>query len=167
VDAFAAALNVTVLRVADAGLNVAVTPNGTPVAERATVPLNPFCGTTVIVLAPLAPGRTLRLAGDAVIAKLGGPATVKLMAAVLRRLPDVPVIVTVEVPSTAEVLAVSVSVPALVMLAALKDAITPVGRPDAARVTAPLKAFCGVMVTVLAPVDPRKTVTFAGVAEIV
>jgi len=156
VAAFAAALNVAVLLRADeVGLNVAVTPEGKPVAERVTALLNPFVGTTKIVLAPLAPGRTLRLVGDAVSAKLGGAATVKLRAVVLRRLPDVPAIVRMEVPSAAEVLAVRVSVPGLAVLAVLKEAVTPVGRPDAARATVPVKPFCGAMVMVLAPVAPR------------
>jgi hypothetical protein len=66
--ALVAALNVSVLvRVVDAGLNVAVTPAGSPVRERVTVPLNPFCGTTVMVLAPLPPWGTSSLAGDVVI----------------------------------------------------------------------------------------------------
>lgn len=134
---------------------VAVTPVGRPDAANATVPLNPFVGTTVIVLAPLAPGRTLRLVGDAVRVKLGGTATVKLRVVVLCRLPDVPVMVTVEVPSTAEVVAVRVSVPGLAAVAVVKDAVTPVGRPVAARVTVPVKPLCGAMVMLLAPVAPR------------
>jgi hypothetical protein len=36
------------------GLNAAVTPLGKPVAERLTLPLNPFSGVTVMVLVPLA-----------------------------------------------------------------------------------------------------------------
>jgi hypothetical protein len=41
--------------VVDAGLKLAVTPAGKPLAASATVPLNPFCGATVMVLLPLAP----------------------------------------------------------------------------------------------------------------
>jgi hypothetical protein len=37
-----------------AGLNEAVTPAGRPLADRATEPVKPFAGTTVIVLPPLA-----------------------------------------------------------------------------------------------------------------
>ena len=134
---------------------VAVTPVGRPDAANATVPLKPFVGTTVMVLAPLAPGRTLRLVGDAVSAKLGGAATLKLSGVVLCRPPDVPVIVTVEVPKMAEVLAVRVSVRGLAVLAVLKEAVTPVGNPDAARAMVPVKPFCGAMVMVLVPVAPR------------
>jgi len=82
-----------------------------------------------------------------VSAKLGGAATVKLRVAVLLRLPDVPVMVTVAVPSVAEAPAVSVSVPAL-----LNDAVTPAGKPDAARATLPLKPFRGAMAMVAAAV---------------
>jgi hypothetical protein len=152
--ALATALNVPVLLRAPAELNVAVTPDGKPVAEKATVLLNPFRGTTVIPIAPLAPGRTLRLVGDAVSAKVGGAATVKLTVTVLLRLPEVPVMVTVAVPNVAEALAVRVSVPGLAGVAALKDAVTPAGKPDAVRATVPLKPFSGVTVMVPAPVAP-------------
>ena len=86
--------------------------------------------------------------------KLGGAATVKLMVAVLCKLPEVPVMVTVAVPKESEPLAVRVSVPGVVVVAALNDAATPVGKPDAARVTVPLKPFSGAMVMVLTPVAP-------------
>jgi hypothetical protein len=52
----AAAFNVSVvLRVAAAGLKVAVTPVGRPLTEKVTVPLKPVCGATVMVLAALPP----------------------------------------------------------------------------------------------------------------
>ena len=46
------------------GLNVAVTPLGTPDAESATLPVKPFCGVTVMVFVPLAPPVTVRLLGN-------------------------------------------------------------------------------------------------------
>jgi hypothetical protein len=50
------AVKVTLLvPVVDAGLKLAVTPVGRPLAASATVPLNPFEGATVIVLLPVAP----------------------------------------------------------------------------------------------------------------
>ena len=59
------AINVSVVAcVVATGLNAAVTPVGRPVAEKVTVPLNPACGATVIVLVPLPPSETARLAGD-------------------------------------------------------------------------------------------------------
>ena len=55
------------------------------------------------------------------------------------KLPDVPVIVTVAVPVAAVLLAVSVNALALAVLAGLKDAVTPLGRPEADKLTLPLK----------------------------
>jgi len=60
--------------------------------------------------------------------------------------------VTVELPVAAVLLAVNVSV--LVVPVAgfgLNDAVTPVGRPDAARFTAPVNPFSRLTVTVLGP----------------
>jgi hypothetical protein len=49
------AVNVSALLVVVlAGLNEAVTPVGKPLADSATEPVNPFAGTTVMVLFPLA-----------------------------------------------------------------------------------------------------------------
>ena len=65
--------------------------------------------------------------------------TVTAMAAVAVKVPEVPVIVTVTGPALgAELLAASVStwVPAIVP--ALNAAVTPLGRPEAERVTAPV-----------------------------
>jgi hypothetical protein len=64
------------------------------------------------------------------------------------KLPDVPVIVTVDVPTTAEL---DAAVPAT--LPALNAAVTPLGRPDAARLTLPLKPFCALPVIVPAPLQ--------------
>ena len=77
-----------------------------------------------------------------------GAVTVRATVAVLVKPPDEPVTVTVAVPVVAVVLAVSVNVLALVVLLGLKVAVTPVGRPDAAKLTVPLNPFCGVTVTV-------------------
>jgi hypothetical protein len=62
--------------------------------------------------------------------------------------------VTVAVPKVAEAPAVRVSVPGAVVVALTNDAVTPVGKPDAVRATAPLKPFCGAMVMVLTPLAP-------------
>jgi len=66
------------------------------------------------------------------------------------RLPDVPVIVTVAVPVAAVAPAVKVSVLVVAGLG-LNAAVTPLGKPDAEKVTLPLKPFAGVMVIVLVP----------------
>ena len=78
-------------------------------------------------------------------------------------MPDVPVIVTVEVPATAVLLAVNVSVLVLVAGFGLNDGVTPAGRPDAVRFTLPVNPFVGVTVIVLVPLAP--CVTVAGEAE--
>ena len=41
--------------VAEAGLNVAVTPLGKPDADKLTIPVKPFWGPTVMLLEPLDP----------------------------------------------------------------------------------------------------------------
>lgn len=74
-----------------------------------------------------------------------------------------PVIVTVAVPVAALLLAVRVSVLVVVAEAGLNEAVTPLGRPDADKLTLPLNPFCGVIVTVLVPVAP--CVTLAGDAD--
>ncbi len=61
--------------------------------------------------------------------------------AVFVKLPDVPVMVTVTVPVVAVSLAVRVNVLVLVVLLGLNDAVTPLGRPDADKLTVPLKPF--------------------------
>src|ERR1700733_2478613 len=100
----------------------------------------------------------LKLAGDAAIVNAGGPVTFSDSCAVLARLPEVPVIVIVDVDETAELLAVSVSVLAVVAVAGLNDAVTPAGSPDAARFTERLKSFCALIVIVLVPLVPARIV---------
>ena len=80
--------------------------------------------------------------------------TVRETVVVWLRLPEVPVIVTVDVPVTAVALAVSVRELVVVAEAGLKDAVTPLGKPDADKLTLPLKPFWGATVMVLEPVDP-------------
>jgi len=81
------------------------------------------------------------------------------------KVPEVPVMVTEAVPIAAVLLAVKVKVPALVAGFGLNDAVTPLGRPAAAKLTLPLKPFCGVTVMVLVAVTPCTIVTLLGDAE--
>jgi hypothetical protein len=81
------------------------------------------------------------------------------------KLPEVPVTVTVTVAGVAVLLAVSVNVLVLVVLVGLKEAVTPLGRPDADKVTLPLKPFCGVTVIMLVPLAPCKMLRLPGEAE--
>jgi len=69
------------------------------------------------------------------------------------------VIVIVELPVAAVLLAVSVSV----VLA--KDAVTPLGIPEAASATLPVNPFRFVTVTLLVPLAPCAIVRLLGVAE--
>jgi hypothetical protein len=64
------------------------------------------------------------------------------------------VTVTVAAPVVAVLLAVSVKVLVPVVLAGLKLAVTPLGRPEAERLTELLKPFTGVTVIVLVPLPP-------------
>ena len=89
------------------------------------------------------------------------------MVVVLVKLPEAPVTVKVTVPVVAVLLAVSVSVLVLVVLPGLNKAVTPVGKPDADKVTLLLKPFTGFTVTVVVPVAPCVTVMLFGDAEIV
>jgi len=59
---------------------------------------------------------------------------------------------------TADVLVVAV-------LLGLNDAVTPLGRPDADKLTLPLKPFCGVTVMLLVPFVPWITLRLLGEAE--
>src|ERR1039458_8740282 len=73
--------------------------------------------------------------------------------------------VTVTAPVAAVALAVSVSVLVEVVGFGLNAAVTPLGKPDAERVTLPLKPFTGVMVIVLVPLLPCVMVTLFGEGE--
>ena len=63
-------------------------------------------------------------------------------------------IVTVDVPVAAVALAVRVRELVVVAEAGLKDAVTPLGKPDADKLTLPLKPFRGATVMVLEPLEP-------------
>ena len=71
------------------------------------------------------------------------------------KLPDVPVMVTVTLfPVVAVLLALSVRVLELVAGFGLNDAVSPLGKPDADKVTPLLKPFRGVTVIVVVPLLP-------------
>src|SRR5207249_2503099 len=139
------AVSVSVLVVAvGLGLKAAVTALGSVEGDRVTLPVKPFCGETVIVLAPLLLCVTVRHVGVAVRGVLGGAAAVGLMGVVVGvRVPEAPVMVTVTVPVVAVALAVSVTVLDTVAGLGLKAAVTPVGRPEADSWTLPVKPFSG------------------------
>jgi hypothetical protein len=70
------------------------------------------------------------------------------------RLPLVPVMVTVEEPVAAELLAASVNTLDPVVGLLPNEAVTPLGRPLAASVTLPLNPLAGFTVIVLVPEAP-------------
>jgi hypothetical protein len=82
-------------------------------------------------------------------------------------LPDVPVMVKVAVPRVAAAPALRVKVLVLLVGLGLKLAVTPLGNPDAARVTFPLKLLDGLMVIVLVPLVPCTTLKVLGDADMV
>ena len=78
---------------------------------------------------------------------------------------DVPVMVTVAGPVVAVLLAVRVRVLVPVVLAGLNSAVTPLGKPVAARVTLPVKPPEGFTVIVLGILLPCTTVSVLGAAD--
>ena len=80
------------------------------------------------------------------------------------RLPELPVIVTLAVPTGAVLLAESVSVLVPFVLVGLKTAVTPLGKPDADKLTLPEKPPWGVTVIVLVPLAPCMKVRLVGEA---
>ena len=77
-----------------------------------------------------------------------------MIVALLLRVPEEPVTVTVKVPVAAVPLADRVS--RLVVLAGFvpKTALTPLGKPDAVKFTLPLNPFTGLIVMVVKPDAP-------------
>jgi hypothetical protein len=73
--------------------------------------------------------------------------------------------VTLLVPTAAVPLAVNVNVLVFAVLVGLKDAVTPLGNPEADKLTLPLKPFCGVTVIVLVPLAASKTLRLLGDAD--
>lgn len=126
---------------------LAVTPAGRPFAARATVPLNPPSDVTVIVLVALLAWATVSVAGAATSVKLGGTLTVRAIMVELVKIPAVPVIVTgTAPPAEAAALALRVRVVEAVAGFVENDAVTPLGKPVAARFTPPIKPFAPVIV---------------------
>ena len=114
---------------------------------------------------PLAPCVMVKLVGDAETVKFGGGFTVNEIVVVLVKLADVPVMVIVNVPVAAELVAETVNGLVLAVLVGLKVAVTPLGRPDADKLTLLLKPFCGVTVMVIEPLAPCTMVKLFGEAE--
>ena len=146
------------------GLKAADTPLCKPETENVTPLLKPFEGVITTVIVPFVPRPRLMLVGDAESAKFGAAVTVRETVVEAVKLAQVPVIVTVTVPVAAVALAVKARL--LTPVApGLKDAVTPFGRPEAERLTAPLNPLNGLTVMVLAPWFPCAMVSAFGDAE--
>jgi len=147
--------------------NVAVTPLGRPEAARVTLPVNPPTSVTLIVSVALLPFFTDRLAADGTSAKPAVGLTVSAMVVVWVKEPLVAVTVTVTAPAVAVLDAASVStllVPDVVVVAGLKLAVTPLGKPLAVNETASAKPLRGVIVMALVRVVACPRLKLAGVA---
>jgi hypothetical protein len=83
---------------------------------------------------------------EAVNAKFGA-FTVRLMLAVDVSEPDVPVIVTALVPVAAVLPAAKFRMVSLVAGLGENVAVTPLGKPEIAKVTLPLNPYCGLTYT--------------------
>ena len=76
------------------------------------------------------------------------------IVAVFVKLPEVPVIVTGNVPTPAVLAAVRVRELVVAVVLGLNEAVTPAGRPEADKLTLPLKPNCGVTVMVFVLLVP-------------
>ena len=97
---------------------------------------------------------TERVEAEGAMVKLPAAVTVSAMVVDDVSEPEVPVMVTVEVPVVAVLLAVKVTTLVPVVGLVPKVAVTPVGRPEAVSVTLPLKLFRSVTVMVSVAVLP-------------
>src|SRR3977135_543272 len=92
-----------------------------------------------MVLAPVEPCVRLTVFCEAASAKFGVPITVRLIAVVLLKLPELPMTVTVTVPEATVLLAVRVGGLVVKALFGANEPVTPLGRPDADKLTLPEK----------------------------
>jgi hypothetical protein len=158
---------VVTLAASVAGVSVAVIPAGAPATDSTTSPAKPPVRAAVMVLVPFWPAVTLRAAGDALRLKAGVAAavTVSVTAVVTFATPlPLAVIVRGYAPGAALFATASTSVlvvePAAIEAGA-KVAVTPVGRPVAARVTASANPLMRVMVRPTFPAVPCVTLAVA------
>src|ERR1700722_11285340 len=136
--------------------NEAVTPLGRPDGASVTLPVKPPTSVTLIVLVPLLPcvidsdeGEDERVKPCVTLAL-----TVSAIDVVAVSEPEVPVIVTVDEPVVAVLLAVRVSTLLFVVGLVPNEAVTPLGKPAAARVTLPVKPPTSATLIVLVPLLP-------------
>ena len=128
----------------------ALTPLGRPVAARVTLPMKPPKSVTVIVSEALLLCVIANVDADGASEKPGGTLITTLSAifVVAVSVPDVPVMVTVELPVVAVLLAVRVNILLPVVGLAPKTADTPVGKPATVSATLPVNPPMSVTVIV-------------------
>jgi hypothetical protein len=133
-----------------------VTLLGKPETARVTLPVNPLTGVTSIESVAVEPATTVICDSADEIVKLPVEAfvTVREIVVISTSALEVPVMVTVDVPTVAVLLAVSVSTLVLVVGLVANAAVTPVGRPLAASVVLPMKQPTSPTVIVSAPLLP-------------
>jgi hypothetical protein len=122
----------------------AVTPLGIPEAVRVTGPVNPPTSVTLMVSVPPAFRDIVSAAADGASVKLPFPAavTVRVTLVVSVRVPDVPVMGRMYVPTgVVQGTEIVIVLLPLVIGLLLNMAVTPVGNPDIARVTLPVIPF--------------------------
>jgi hypothetical protein len=134
-----------------------VTPVGSPATARFTLPVNPPTSVTVMVSVALPPCATDRLVGkaDSVKPALGFTVSSMVVLAVVE--PLVPMMVSVDILVAAVADAHTVIKLVAVVGLVPNVAVTPLGKPLTAKVTAPVKLPIGVNVTVVVPHPPTGT----------
>lgn len=146
----------TLLAVAGFVAKAAVTPVGNPETESVTLPLKGLTSAIEIVSVALVPSVNDKDVLEGVREKLpvGAARIVKAMVADAVSVPEVPVMVMVEAPATAVLVAVNVTTLLPVAGLVAKAAVTPVGNPEAANVTLPLNGLTSVTEIVSVPIAP-------------
>lgn len=152
------AVKVSVLEL-DAGLTLheLVTPLGKPEIARVTLPVNPPRGVTRTVSVAVEPPTTLISEREDERVKLPGdvvPVTVSAIVVDAEMLPELPVMVIVDVPAVAELLTDSLSTLVLAVGLVANAAITPAGKPLTESVVLPLKQTPVPTVIVSVPLLP-------------
>lgn len=133
------------------GVKPAVTADGSPLTLSPTMPVNPLTGETDTVKLPQLPSTIIVLVGLVERVKSGGPCTTKVNDVLATILPNVPVTVTVYVPTGVVLAVVTLSVDEPAPLAkdvGVRLADPPAGSPLTLKATVLAKPFKGVLVTV-------------------
>lgn len=148
------------------GVRVQVMPAGETEDVRATVPVKPLMGATVMVEVPDTPATVVTAVGLAVTEK-SWTATLNVTVALCDKVPLVPVTVTVKNPLADEVQE-SVDVPDPVTLVGVRVHASPVvGDIVSVRLTTPPNPLTAAMVMVELLVPPTIMVLLVGLAVIV